>query len=76
MIKTIEIVVTPEGFTDREATRKRNHEQLREFMRQRAKLYEEDPSQGLRDLMAAGIMDENGNFTEPYKHLNQLKRKK
>jgi hypothetical protein len=27
--------------------------------------------QALRDLIDAGILDENENFTEPYKHLGE-----
>ena len=27
--------------------------------------------EALRSLMYAGILDENGNYTEPYKHLGE-----
>ncbi len=74
MIKKIEVVVNPLGFTDWDATRKRNHEKCLKGIEQRLEEYRADPSLWLKDLMKAGILDENANFTKPYTILNQLKQ--
>ncbi|MFB6454585.1 hypothetical protein ACE38W_04880 [Chitinophaga sp. Hz27] len=73
--KFIEVVVTPNGSIDWNATRREKDRKLLEYMQQRGKMYKVNPKLGLQDLIEAGIMDEYANFTEPYKHLNQLKRK-
>ncbi|RAJ83493.1 hypothetical protein CLV59_103461 [Chitinophaga dinghuensis] len=74
MIKTVEVVINPEGFFDQEATRKRDYEKSLAAIRNRIERYSSDPSLGVRDLIAAGILDEHLNFTEPYKRLNQFKQ--
>ncbi|NIG53700.1 hypothetical protein [Chitinophaga sp. Cy-1792] len=73
--KLIEVVVNENGFVDWRATELEEQRKLREFLECRDAQIELDPSIGLRDLIRAGIMDENANFTEPYKSLNQFKRK-
>ncbi|MBV8253206.1 MAG: hypothetical protein JO154_11420 [Chitinophaga sp.] len=75
MVKSLEVVVNPSGFTNWAATKKKNQEKLLAFLRKKAEELEADPSHGLMDLVAAGIWDENADFTKPFNLLNECKAK-
>jgi hypothetical protein len=48
-------------------------EELLQFMREFREKVKKDKELGKQFLIGAGILNQEGNFTEPYSHLGDLK---